>query len=379
MLPHDNVIPVFTNLHQVLGAGHGLVYFDHTATRDRYADILAAAHACGREADVLVLNFPVKSPAYATSNTYNPFAHGHAETIRELLVSQLEEQSLNDVSRMFCDNGVFRERAVALIGTIAPALVWLRDNKGVPLNIDLIRFAFQLRWIEKLAVQKIYLLRDPDTGEETEIDVSGETPEEIIGPLKAYLGELPTYDKDVPLYKQGDEPGRQHGYAIFFLSYAFSRMAVDLRHVFLCETPDVDMDDVISKPRILVVRIPSLEVSYGASASLIRLVLTTLRIAVSARLAAALSSSRSDRLDDVQPTALPHPILVRLDNADALADVDRLMALGRSIGVRFCLGFEDPPAPGLSVMQVNPFDAGFMTEVNRSNPKPHGAQGSSHV
>ena len=34
-----------------------------------------------------------------------------------------------------CD-GIFMERATALLGALAPALVWVRDNKGVPIDID---------------------------------------------------------------------------------------------------------------------------------------------------------------------------------------------------------------------------------------------------
>jgi intracellular multiplication protein IcmO len=103
---------------------------------------------------------------------------------------------------------------VALIGTIAPVLVWLRDRKGVALNIDVIRFSIELRWIWKLAMEKIVLLRDPDTGAVRELDVGAEIPEDITWPLKSYLGELPGYDPSVPLDKQkGDEPSKQHGYA----------------------------------------------------------------------------------------------------------------------------------------------------------------------
>ena len=101
-----------------------------------------------------MLNFMVAS-GVKDSHSFNPFSIGNADAIRELLASQLGEQAQND------PNGVFRERAVALIGTIAPVLVWLRDHKGVPLNIEVIRFSIELRWIWKLAMEKIALLRDP--------------------------------------------------------------------------------------------------------------------------------------------------------------------------------------------------------------------------
>ncbi len=67
---------------------------------------------------------------------------------------------------------MFREHAVALIGTIAPVLVWLRDHKGIPRNIELIRFSIELRWIWKLAMEKIVLLRDPEPANLTELDVN---------------------------------------------------------------------------------------------------------------------------------------------------------------------------------------------------------------
>ena len=160
---------------------------DGKADRDLFGKVLALARRFGREDDVRVLNFMVAS-GLKDSHSFNPFAIGNADAIRELLASQLGDQAQND------PNGVFRERAVALIGTIAPVLVWLRDHKGVALNIEVIRFSIELRWIWKLAMEKKVLLRNAETGTVTELDVSGEIPEDITWPLRSYLGELPGYD-----------------------------------------------------------------------------------------------------------------------------------------------------------------------------------------
>ena len=121
---------------------------DHTL----FGKVLALARRFGREDDVRLLNFMVAS-GVKDSHTFNPFSIGNADALRELLASQLGEQASNDA------NGVFRERAVALMGTIAPILVWLRDMKGIPLNIEVIRFSIELRWIWKLAMEKVALLR----------------------------------------------------------------------------------------------------------------------------------------------------------------------------------------------------------------------------
>jgi intracellular multiplication protein IcmO len=113
-----------------LAQGSGFVLVDGKADRDLFGKVLALARRFGRDDDVRVLNFMVAS-GRKDSHTFNAFAIGNADAIRELLASQLGEQQQND------PNGVFRERAAALIGTIAPVLVWLRDCKGLSLNIEL--------------------------------------------------------------------------------------------------------------------------------------------------------------------------------------------------------------------------------------------------
>jgi intracellular multiplication protein IcmO len=287
-----------------LAQGSGFVLVDGKADRSLFGTVLALARRFGREDDVRVLNFMVAS-GLKDSHTFNAFATGNADAIRELLASQLGDAAQNDA------NGVFRERAVALIGTIAPVLVWLRDHKGVPLNIDVIRFSIELRWIWKLAMQKIYVLRDADTGKETEIDVNGEIPEEIIWPLKAYLGELPGYDPAMPLDKQkGDEPSKQHGFAQFYFTATFTQLAVSLGHIFRCEMGDIDMRDIVLNRRILVVNLPALENSDATLAALGKLVVASLRGMMAQLLGASLEG---DYTEADKPGMGPSPFPVVLD------------------------------------------------------------------
>jgi intracellular multiplication protein IcmO len=155
----------------------------------------------------------MQHPFEVTRPSFNLLATGNADAIRHMLASQLGDPMISD------PNGVFRERAMALIGTIVPALVWMRDNKGLSLNIDVIRSSIELRWIRELAVTRSRIIRNPQTGVETHIPVGDEMPEEILWPLKSYLGELPGYDASIPLHKQtSDEPSRQHGFAQFYLT-----------------------------------------------------------------------------------------------------------------------------------------------------------------
>jgi intracellular multiplication protein IcmO len=317
-----------------LAQGSGFVLVDGKADRSLFGTVLALARRFGREDDVRVLNFMVAS-GLKDSHTFNAFATGNADAIRELLASQLGDAAQNDA------NGVFRERAVALIGTIAPVLVWLRDHKGVPLNIDVIRFSIELRWIWKLAMQKIYVLRDADTGKETEIDVNGEIPEEIIWPLKAYLGELPGYDPAMPLDKQkGDEPSKQHGFAQFYFTATFTQLAVSLGHIFRCEMGDIDMRDIVLNRRILVVNLPALENSDATLAALGKLVVASLRGMMAQLLGASLEG---DYTEADKPGMGPSPFPVVLDELAyyATSGLDRMLAMGRGLNISFMLGFQE--------------------------------------
>ena len=321
-------------LTNFLAQGSGFVLVDGKADRDLFGKVLALARRFGRDDDVRVLNFMVASEL-KDSHSFNPFAIGNADTIRELLASQLGDQAQND------PNGVFRERAVALIGTIAPVLVWLRDHKGVPLNIEVIRFSIELRWIWKLAMEKKVLLRNVETGTVTELDVSSDIPEDITWPLRSYLGELPGYDPSMPLDKQkGDEPSKQHGYAQFYFTATFTQLAVSLGHIFRVESSDIDMRDVVLNRRILVVNLPALENSDATLAALGKLVVASLRGMMAQLLGASLEGDYSEA---DKPGMGPSPFPVVLDELAyyATSGLDRMLAMGRGLNICFMLGFQE--------------------------------------
>ncbi len=325
---------ILSLLANALAQGSGFVLVDGKADRDLFGKVLALARRFGCDDDVRVLNFMVAS-GLKDSHSFNAFATGNADAIRELLASQLGEQQQND------PNGVFRERAVALIGTIAPVLVWLRDHKGIFLNIEVIRFSIELRWIWKLAMEKIVLLRDTETGAVTELDVSGEIPEDVTWPLRSYLGELPGYDPSVPLDKQkGDEPSKQHGYAQFYFTATFTQLAVSLGHIFRVDNGDIDMRDVVLNRRILVVNLPALENSDATLAALGKLVVASLRGMMAQLLGASLEG---DYTEADKPGMGPSPFPVVLDELAyyATSGLDRMLAMGRGLNICFVLGFQE--------------------------------------
>lgn len=326
---------ILSLLSNSLTHGSGFVLVDGKADNKLYGEIYALARSFGREDDVLALNFLTAS-GIKESNTFNPFATGNADAIRELLASQLGEQQAND------SNGVFRARAIALIGTMAPVLVWMRDHKGVPINIETIRFALELRGIWMLATQRIFCSRNAETGEVIEIPVP-DMPEDIIYPASAYLGELPGYDTSVPYNEQkGDEPSKQHGFALFYFTATFTQLAVSLGHIFKVLSGDVDMRDVVLNRRILVVNLPALENSDDTLAALGKIVVASLRGMLAQLLGAKLSGDSSE-IFSLKPGMGEGPFHVAFDELAYYATngMDRMLAMGRGLNIMFWLGFQE--------------------------------------
>jgi intracellular multiplication protein IcmO len=311
------------------------VLVDGKADNKLYGEVLALARRFGREDDVLCLNFMVAS-GVKDSNTFNPFAVGNADAIGEMLSSQLGESAPGD------SNQVFRDRAVALVGTLAPVLVWMRDHKGLPLNIETIRLAFELRCIWKVAMKRVFEVRNPATGEITDIPV-GEMPEDIIYPLKAYLGELPSYDLTLDWNKQKtEEPSKQHGFAQFYFTRTFELLGVSLGHIFKVEQSDVDMRDVVLNRRILVVNLPALESSDERLAALGKIVVASLRGMMAQMLGARLEGDYSTIVAN-KPSMGSAPFHVVLDEVAyyATSGMDRMLAMGRGLNFMFWLGFQE--------------------------------------
>ena len=321
--------------------GSGFIFVDGKADNKLFAEVLALARKFGREDDVLALNFLVASGARDT-NTFNPFAWGNADVIRELLVSQVEANPKGGSGGG--GNEVFLNRAVALLGALAPALVWLRDNKGMPIDIERIRFATELSSIAALALEKRFLRLDVDTGEVESIDVSDIEPA-LLYPLSAYLGECGGYDKSLPHNKQKtDEPAKQHSFAVMHFSATFTQLAVSLGHIFKCESGDIDMRDVVLNRRILVVNLPTLENSGETTAALGKIVVASLRNMMAQTLGASLEGDY-DEIVANKPSMSPTPFPVVFDEVGyyAVSGMDKMLAMGRGLGFMFYLGFQELP------------------------------------
>jgi len=329
-----------------LTQGSGFCLVDGKANSELYGQGYVLLRRFGRDDDMRVLNLLTASlPAEALAHGYNllkqthsfnPFATGNADALHELLVSQLGEAPANDT------NGVFRDRAVALIGTLAPVLVWMRDHKGVSINIEKIRFMVELKSIWMLAKHKVFLVRDPDTGGVGEVDAR-EMPADLIYPLEAYLGEIPGYDTSLPYNAQrSDEPSKQHGFAIFYFTKTFTQLAVSLGHIFKVETGDIDMRDIVMNRRVLLVNLPALQGSDATLAALGRIVIASLRAMMAQLLGAKLEGDPREIFAH-KPGMGVGSFGVDFDELGyyATAGMDRMLAMGRGINMAFRIAFQE--------------------------------------
>lgn len=337
---------LMSSLANPLAHGSGWCVVDGKANAELYGQGYVLARRVGREDDLQVINLLTASlaaeatahgyNAHAQTNSFNPFATGNADALRELLASQLGEAPSNDA------NGVFRGRAVALIGTIAPVLVWMRDHKGVPIDIEKIRHMVELKSIWMLATHKVFLSLDADTNVVTEIPVR-DMPANLLYPLQAYLNEIPGYDTTLPYNEQKTEkPSEQHGYAVFYFTSTFTTLAVSLGHIFRIEQGDIEMRDVVMNRRLLIVNLPALEKSDDSLAALGRIVVASLRGMMAQQLGAKLEGDPKEIFAH-KPGMGIGSFQVYFDEIGyyATSGMDRMLAMGRGLNMAFGIAFQE--------------------------------------
>ena len=176
--------------YNALVHGSGLIYVDGKGENVLYTKVFAMARTMGREDDVLVINYmtgarDVFGPQEKKlSNTLNPFSSGGSGGLTELLVSLMDDGGGG--------GDMWKGRAISLISAIMMALVYMRDQKEILLDVDAIREYLILDNIIKLYKTR----RD--------------FPNHIRAALRAYLVSLPGFQESAP--KQNDTVGDQHGY-----------------------------------------------------------------------------------------------------------------------------------------------------------------------
>ncbi len=247
-----------------LAWGSGFVYVDGKADTDLWASLYAIARRFGRDDDLLVLNYmTANSDSGAVSNTMNPFANGSASYLTNMVTSLMPDAG--------GDNAMWKERAVALMGALMPALTFKRDKQGLLLDVGVLREYIELKPIIRLS-------RDQTL------------PERVLRALRGYLNTLPGF-VDAAFDDEGNEKPpspeqpmydlsvarQQHGYLSMQFTRSLQSLGDEYGYIFKAQLADVDVLDVVLNRRILVGLIPALEKSGDEAANLGKIVAASLK------------------------------------------------------------------------------------------------------
>lgn len=312
--------------------GSGFIYIDGKADTTLWSSLSALARRFGRDDDLLVLNYMTGNrDGGAPSNTLNPFSGGSSSYLTNLMVSLMPEAG--------GDNAMWKERAVALIGSLMPALTWKRDNQELPLNVGTIRDILNFPEVIKLS-------RDPDL------------PPRIRSSIKGYLDTLPGY-VDAAFDDDGNEKPmppdapavdtsvvrQQHGYLSMQFTRSLQSLADDYGYIFETESADIDMVDVVLNRRIVVVLIPALEKSGDEAANLGKIVAATIKGMMGSTLGADVEGDVSATIEN-KPTEGPTPFMSVFDEVGYYTSQGMavMAAQARSLGFSLVFAAQDLPA-----------------------------------
>ncbi len=247
-----------------LSWGSGYVFVDGKADTDLWASLYSVARRFGRDDDLLLINYMTgNSDDGAMSNSMNPFSNGSSSYLSNMLVEFMPEAG--------GDNAMWKERAVALIFALMPALTYKRDKQGLLLDIGVVRDHIEMQPIIRLA-------RDPTL------------PERITHGLVGYLKTLPGF-VDAAFDDEGNErppspdqpmydlqiARQQHGYLSMQFTRSLQMLADEYGYIFKAQLADVEVLDVVLNRRILITLIPALEKSGDEAANLGKIVASTLK------------------------------------------------------------------------------------------------------
>lgn len=303
--------------------GSGFIYVDGKGDNSLWAKISSIARSVGRDDDLLVINYmtggrDVFGPQETKlSNTMNPFIKGSAGGLTEMLVSLMDESG--------GDNAMWQGRAISLVSAIMMALVYLRDNSGLLLDVDVIREHLILDNIQKLAKRR-------------------DLPPNILQAIRAYLRSLPGYKENAPGGQQSETALDQHGYLQMQFTKILGSLSDTYGYIFRTNLGEVDFFDVVLNRRILVVLLPAMEKAPAELGNLGKIIVASLKQMMATGLGDILEGDFADVIE-VKPTNSTAPFMCILDEYGyyVVKGAAVMPAQARSLG--FCMVFAGQDYP----------------------------------
>jgi intracellular multiplication protein IcmO len=303
--------------------GSGCLFIDGKGDVNTFASFYALARRFGREDDVLVMNYMTGNTDVGAgggvllSNTMNPFSHGASDTLTNMIVSLMD-----DVGG---DGAMWKGRATSMLTGLMRALIWLRDNNRIDLNVGEIRDHMNLKRIIDLCDPSKY----PDL------------PIHIRANIKSYLLSLPGFQEEKG-YKQAQTTLDQHGYLEMQFTRILGSLADVYGHIFKTPFGEIDMNDVVLNRRLLLIMLPALEKSSDEIANLGKIVVATLRGMMGSTLGSAIEGAWQDIVEN-RLTKSPSPFIVILDEVGyyMVDGMDLMAAQARSLGFSLVFAGQD--------------------------------------
>jgi len=315
-----------------LSWGSGYVYVDGKADTDLWASLYSVARRFGRDDDLLILNYMTgNTDSSAVSNSMNPFSNGSSSYLANMITNFMPDAG--------GDNAMWKERAVALMFALMPALTYKRDHQGLLMDIGVVRDHIELQPIIRLS-------RDPTL------------PERVTHALNGYLHTLPGFvdaafddegnerppSPDQPMYDL-QVARQQHGYLSMQFTRSLQMMADEYAYIFKAQLADVDVLDVVLNRRILVVLVPALEKSQDEAGNLGKIVAASLKGMMGATLGNTVEGAWEMAIGS-KLTRSPSPFMTVFDEVGyyTARGMAVMAAQARSLGFSLVFASQDLPS-----------------------------------
>lgn len=302
----------------------GFIYVDGKGDNSLFLKVFSMVRRMGREDDLLIINYmtgtvdTTKKSFDKLSNTMNPFADGSADSLTELIVSLLPGGG----------DGMWKGRAAIFMSALMRCLVYLRNERKIMLDINVIRKYFSLEKLEELIARDDIPLIHKDG-------------------LQDYVWNLPGYaraDPDKPDEEIEQDFGvyEQHGFITMQYTEVFGMLSDTYGHIMKTQLAEVDFFDVVVNRRFLVVLLPALEKSPQSLGNLGKIIVSSVKSMMVSGLGSKVEGNKRDVVDS-KPTNAPSPYVTVFDEYGyyAVEGAAVMPAQARSLGFAMIFAGQD--------------------------------------
>ncbi|MHB8108861.1 MAG: type IV secretory system conjugative DNA transfer family protein [Syntrophorhabdaceae bacterium] len=303
----------------IMRLGGGFCFIDGKSdVTDTYEVLYEIIEDCDRLEDLLVLNFLNPSQ----SHTFNFMTYGDADFLAEIMMGFLKQAEGDQV--------YWQERGKILMKALLTQLVYKRDHPEIfgeyVLTPSEVRNNLSFDAVLELEADGRYPLYEDG--------------QPVKARLLALLGDLPGWQE----YRNKNQTGRmspaagetlrQYGFFVQQWGAPLDLLAGTFNGIFDTDAPEIDMVDVVSNSRILVVLLPSLSYSLSTLQSLGRLALNAFKIALTTALGTKVEGDYEEIRREVKRKrpAVPFTLIADEYGSYAVEGFDTVLAQGRSLG-----------------------------------------------